>query len=401
MSIVAFSIAALVAIPTLIFIVQCLAAMGATWFTTKKTTPSTAANDAEYTAAIIIPAHNEQQVITATIRSLLPQMGASGRVVAIAHNCDDETAQVARDAGAEVLELNEPDRRGKGWALAAGRDFLRSNPPDAMVVVDADTVVEPDFLKPIVTMAMQRNSPAQSKYVLHVDSDDADAADYVSSLAFTVRNAVRPLGMKLLGLPCMLTGSGFALPWSLAADAPLAGGHAGEDYKLGIDLTLKGNRPYFCPDAVVRGPLPRTKQVATVQRRRWSHSQLAFMRNELPRLLGDFLLHARLASFGLICDLVVPPLILLMLLQWLAIAATGIIYLAGGSHIPLLITVATCASFLAVLLAVAAVFEKKLLNRKVLLALPRYFFRYLPQYLAFFHKADTQWTKTPRESSAP
>jgi len=396
MSILAYLVVAFVAIPTAIFLIQCWGAIFTSWLTRGRPIEG----EADHSAAVIVPAHNEQQVISATLCSLRPQLGERGRMVVIAHNCDDETARIAREEGAEVLEVNEPDRRGKGWALAAGRDYLADNPPDVMLIVDADTTIEPGFMRQVVATAVERQRPIQGKYLLHVDGDDSDAANHVSSLAFTVKNAVRPLGMKLFGFPCLLNGSGMALPWKLAEHAPLAGGDAGEDYKLGIDLLMRGYPTYYCPQAVVRGPLPRNRQVAAVQRRRWSHSHLTFIRQELPHLLGDFFKRGRLASLGLACDLMVPPLIMLMLLQWIVIAATALLYFLGGSLIPLMIAAAVLLSFVLTLTIVVAVFESKLLSSQVLLGLPRYFFRYLPQYLSFFRKADNSWTKTPRESSA-
>ena len=66
------------------------------------------------------------------------QLEPGDRLLVVADNCTDHTAAVARAAGAEVLERRDAERRGKGYALAAGVDTLRAGPPDVVVIVDAD-----------------------------------------------------------------------------------------------------------------------------------------------------------------------------------------------------------------------------------------------------------------------
>src|SRR5262245_25077477 len=61
--------------------------------------------------AVLIPAHNEEAGIATTIRNVLEQTVPSDRVLVVADNCDDRTAQVAREAGAEVVERADAERR--------------------------------------------------------------------------------------------------------------------------------------------------------------------------------------------------------------------------------------------------------------------------------------------------
>src|SRR5688572_14528989 len=70
--------------------------------------------------AVLIPAHNEQAVISATLSSLLPTIPANTRVLVVADNCTDATAATARELGAEVVERQDRHRRGKGFALDFG-----------------------------------------------------------------------------------------------------------------------------------------------------------------------------------------------------------------------------------------------------------------------------------------
>src|SRR3712207_5583391 len=66
---------------------------------------------------VLVPAHNEASEISATIKSLLPQLTAQDRLIVIADNCDDETAVIARTLGATVIERHDRNYWGKGYAL--------------------------------------------------------------------------------------------------------------------------------------------------------------------------------------------------------------------------------------------------------------------------------------------
>ena len=76
--------------------------------------------------AVVIPAHNEVRGIAATLRQIIPQLEAGDRLIVIADNCTDDTASIATQAGAEVLERSDSQHRGKGI-----RARLRCAPPPA------------------------------------------------------------------------------------------------------------------------------------------------------------------------------------------------------------------------------------------------------------------------------
>src|SRR3982751_4111106 len=88
--------------------------------------------------AVVVPAHNEEGVIAETVLGLIKAESPNLVVLVVADNCSDGTAEAARAAGAEVTIRDEPARRGKGFALAAAREWLRTDPPDVVVIIDAD-----------------------------------------------------------------------------------------------------------------------------------------------------------------------------------------------------------------------------------------------------------------------
>ena len=84
---------------------------------------------------------------------------ADDRVLVVADNCDDHTAELARRAGAEVFVRIDPDHRGKGYAMQFGLQALRANPPDVIVVIDADCLTETDAID---TLARVRLAHAEA-----------------------------------------------------------------------------------------------------------------------------------------------------------------------------------------------------------------------------------------------
>ena len=69
---------------------------------------------------VLVPAHNEESIIVATLESLMAELPSGGQVLVIADNCIDATASFARQCGAQVIERNDETDKGKGFALDFG-----------------------------------------------------------------------------------------------------------------------------------------------------------------------------------------------------------------------------------------------------------------------------------------
>ena len=97
--------------------------------------------------AVLVPAHNESAHLAPTLANLQAQLAPGDRLLVVADNCDDDTAECARRAGAEVVERHDRSRRGKGYALAHGVAHLSRCPPGMVLVVDADCQLSPGALE--------------------------------------------------------------------------------------------------------------------------------------------------------------------------------------------------------------------------------------------------------------
>ncbi len=345
---------------------------------------------------VLVPAHNEAIVIGATLEKLLPQLRAQDRLVVIADNCDDETADIARVIGAKVLERQEPKHRGKGYALDYGLKFIAQAPPEVVVVIDADSIVHPGAIDGLARLAAATLRPVQATYLL-TQSANPEPKDAVSTLAFLVKNLVRPLGLDRLGLPCLLTGTGMAFPWSAIKTVSLASGNIVEDMQLGLDLAIAGYPPVFCSDAKVTGLLPQQQHAAKSQRTRWEHGHLQTLLTQVPQLLRASVRQKRFALFALALDLCVPPLSLLVMI-W--VGAIGGALLAGGlgaSWMPALLLAMEGFLIFISIVGAWAKFGRADLPMLTLLAVPLYVLWKIPLYFAFLVRPQTKWVRTERD----
>lgn len=104
--------------------------------------------DGPVTITVLIPAHNEQDRIGATLASLEVQSRRPDRVLVVADNCTDNTVAIARAAGAAVRETVGNTEKKAGALNQALRDLLPgAGHNDVFMIMDADTVLSPDFLQ--------------------------------------------------------------------------------------------------------------------------------------------------------------------------------------------------------------------------------------------------------------
>lgn len=346
--------------------------------------------------AVLIPAHNESTHVLPTIACIRAQLRPGDRVLVVADNCTDDTAALARGAGALVIERSNAQLRGKGYALAFGVDHLRADPPDVVLVVDADCVVSDGGVAAIGRACAHAGKPVQMLDLMTAGAG-AGLKLRVLEFAMVMKNLVRPLGSFRLGRACHLMGTGMALPWALISTAQLATGHITEDMKLGVELTKAGHAPQFMTQARVTSPFVQDTGVARVQKSRWEHGHLATLREELPGLVGAALRTRDPALVVLAMDLMIPPVAFyFLLLAGLGVAAVVAAWLAPFFH---LAAAVVGAGILAFALAIGLAwlrYGRDLLSARELLGLPLYAVWKLPVYVAFFVGRRSGWTRTKR-----
>ena len=354
--------------------------------------------------AVLIPAHNEAEVIESTIRSILPQLGdgvlpktiAENRLIVIADNCTDNTAAIAQSIeGVTVIERQNQELRGKGYAIDYGVKYLADNPPEVVVMVDADCMVRENTIPKIAALAKNNHRPVQATYLMSLPKKSG-IKDQVSAFALTVKNLVRPLGLTQVGLPCLLNGSGMAFPWSVISQASLANSKTVDDMQLGIDLAIAGHPPLYCSQGLVQGRLMEN-QFAQSQRSRWEHGHLETLLTETPRLLQASLQQKRFDLFALALELSVPPLSLLVILWLIGTVAALAIFWGLEIWFPLIILSLSGLLIISSILLAWTKFGRQQLPLKNLILVPFYIFWKIPLYLAFPFRRQSKWLKTERD----
>lgn len=380
----------ILAIPVSIFAIQILAALA---YTNK---PPELSGDKLPNLTILMPAHNESLVITETIKTLIPVLDSPHQILVIADNCNDETANIARELGTTVIERQHATLRGKGYALDFGLQYLKASPPEVVIVIDADCKADAQAIAQLTRACVKHQRPIQALYLMQPQSNPS-LKERIAAFAWLVKNYVRPLGFNVLGLPCQLMGTGMAFLWKDITAIHIASGHIAEDMKMGVDLARINKAPIFLPEALVTSTFPRDKNATKTQRARWEHGHLSVIVSDAPTLFIEAIVTKNLQMLGLALDLIVPPLAVLTLMCCFIFIISFILY-----QLTLLPLSLTCVSFVIFLLTVTvliawAFFGRHIISLKQLCYAPIYALVKIPLYIKFFVSRQVEWVRSKRD----
>jgi cellulose synthase/poly-beta-1,6-N-acetylglucosamine synthase-like glycosyltransferase len=344
---------------------------------------------------VLVPAHDEGKHILPTLADIKAQLTPGDRLLVVADNCSDDTAAIARAAGATVIERQDPHRRGKGFALDFGLRHLASLPPGVVIVIDADCRLGPELIALLSSRCAATRRPVQALYLMRAP-EPSRVTQRIAAFAWLIKNRVRPLGLGALGLPSNLLGTGMALPWSATEHVTLATPHLVEDVQLGLGLAMHGYPPVFCSRALVESRFPDTLAASVVQRRRWESGSLQIVLRAAPRVLLQAWkqLDAGLLALGL--DNLIPPLGLLAALLLLGFAISLLGGFAGLPLTPAYVSAAALVLFAATMIAAWAGFGRDTVHARDVLYLPAYLLEKVRIHRLFSRRTPAEWTRTER-----
>jgi len=380
----------LVAVPVIVFAVEVSLALlpNRAVYATSEVCPK---------IAVLVPAHNEERVIQKTLSHIQEQLSSEDRLIVVADNCDDMTVDISKEFGAIVLERKDLVNKGKGFALDYGVRHLDANPPDVVVVIDADCIAGEGVIDCIAQLSFKENRPVQALDLMESNSDDPTLKQRIAVFAWRVKNYVRPLGLKALGLPCQLMGTGMAFPFKQLSDAKVGTSSIVEDMLLGIDLTAQGHAPIFCPDVRVVSYFPDAVQAESSQRKRWEHGHIGLIVDTLPSLILNSIRKRDYKLLSLALDLAIPPLTLLAVIVISSFLIASLAFVIFGVNFTFYLSVFTLCLFVFTVFMAWVMFGREILSFKDMISLPKIMLMKIPLYLRFFRKRQKKWERTERD----
>ncbi len=263
--------------------------------------------------AIVIPAHDETLTLPASLQAmkkLQTSYSPPPLIVVVADNCTDDTAELARQAGVVVYERTNLELRGKGPALQWAIERLnRDYEYDALIIFDADTLPDMEFLKEADKALQTGCQVLQGRYdVLNQTQTWRSTLLYT---AFILFNHVRPLGRAALGLSDGLRGNGMVFRREILQQLPWEAFSLVEDMEYTNRLALAGLKVTYVPSAKLYGQAAETREQATSQRLRWESGRWQQARQDVPPLLGRAIKKFDMVALDRAIDLLIPPLALL------------------------------------------------------------------------------------------
>ena len=244
--------------------------------------------------AAVISARNESGVIAELIQSLKNQNYPKDclDVYVVADNCTDNTAQVARDAGAIVYERFNQNKKGKGYALDylfRTLDHEGKDTYDGYMIFDADNLVDPNF-----TAEMNKvfDSGDYGAITCYRNSRNFGANWISSGYGIWFLREARFLNFPrmLLGTNCHVSGTGFLINADVIRENGGWPYHLlTEDIEFSVGCALKGRRIGYCDKAVIYDEQPTTFRQSWDQRLRWSKGFYQVNANYSTALTRGFL----------------------------------------------------------------------------------------------------------------
>ncbi len=282
----------------------------------------------------VVPAHNERDNIAATVKSLLAVDWPRDKfdVVVVADNCSDDTAQVARDAGATVYERVHDTLRGKGYALEyAFERVLKETDSDAICFIDADTVASTNLLEAFAARIEAGALAVQPENnVLNVH---ASWRTQLMKLALSMFHTLRNNARERLGVSVGLRGNGMCLTRTSLERFPHKAHGLVEDVEHGLALGRGGIRVVAAPEGSVLSEMLSDAKASESQRRRWEGGRDEVKKALLPGLLRDVLRVRSRILLDLAFDLMTPPLssiaVLVAVASAVGVARVVVCHVAG------------------------------------------------------------------------
>ena len=240
--------------------------------------------------AVLIAARNEGGVIGHLLDSLKKQDYPKELydIFVIPNNCTDDTEEVARDKGANVIECTVPVK-SKGDVLKYTFDFMLNNYPEyeAYCIFDADNIVHPKFLRRMNDALCSGFRVAQCNRDTKNPSDSWISSCY--SLFYLVQNFFFNEARMKMGWSSSINGTGFVISRDVIKERGFNTVTMTEDVELAAQCALNNERIAYVKEAITYDEQPLSFKESWKQRKRWSVGTIQCMNTYSPKLFKTWL----------------------------------------------------------------------------------------------------------------
>ncbi len=272
---------------------------------------------------IVVPAHNEEGGIRETVESCLASDYPRSLfdVMVIADNCDDRTAMVAAEAGADVMERFDEHKKSKGFAIEYLLETLTPSglleTRHALVIIDADTSIDRGLLRAFDHGLRRGLDWIQCYYT--VRDPDRSWRTRLMTYAFSLFNGVMSVGLCALGSSAGFRGNGMCFSTRGLRRRPWKSYGLVEDMEYSWSLRTAGERIAFERQATVSAAMPTVGgKAAATQRARWEFGRREIRRRFLPLVFRSEHMNSWDKALSLL-ELVMPSMAVLAGLYLIAV----------------------------------------------------------------------------------
>jgi cellulose synthase/poly-beta-1,6-N-acetylglucosamine synthase-like glycosyltransferase/peptidoglycan/xylan/chitin deacetylase (PgdA/CDA1 family) len=247
--------------------------------------------------SVIIPAHNEEATLVKTLNSVLKLKTYKVQIVIAENGSSDATLEVARKFALDHQQLDitvlECKSRGKANALNEAMQHCHS---DVVIVIDADTVIDPDFCIEVQDFF---NNPDVVAVAGNVKvGNPRTLLSKLQSVEYLMSLAVDRAAQAQLGIVTVVPGAAGAFRLStLRAIGGWPTETLVEDTDLTINLHKTGQKIVYAPKAISYTETPMTLSEVVKQRSRWMYGTIQVAEKHQQEIFN--LLSGRLGILGL------------------------------------------------------------------------------------------------------
>ncbi len=243
-----------------------------------KKEPKQKAKIRKYHYQVLVPAHNEERLIGRLMESFqrLDYDIDKFKVTVIADNCTDRTASIVSDHHFDVQVRHDSVKKGKGHAIEWALEHVNVDDFDAVVIIDADNVVDPFFFQGVNEIIAGGAAVVQCNN--NIANPDENAFTRIMHLSRTIDNELYHHAKYKIGLSSFLMVNGMCFTKGILEKYGWSVSSYAEDYEYYAKLINQNEMIGFAVNAKLYHQESVGIRHATDQRLRWSSGRFQVAR---------------------------------------------------------------------------------------------------------------------------